>query len=315
MHEATEEQRHALEYHYPNVEEIYQLAKKVDARIYEKTMFHHDFLTFRVGLVQLIRVLKWNSMKRNLQKKKMNLVQKARDLHSRYKKIEHVPVTTSLMKGPIGYIGQRTLVIEQLQMLVLQTAFFHSYHELQFIVIFPEEEKDEWEWMRWLPHAKLQDLNIRGFVYNERTRDQVLTSLYQILKERNHTLTEKENSQEKQYFTPHYVVFITDEKIVLDHTIMEFFNEDPSELGVSLVFVQDVLQSLPEHVETVIDIRDAKSGNVLLEEGELVNQAFVPDHFPDDFEKENISRSFSSFKSFAKFKKFDTGNCYIFRNV
>lgn len=291
LHEATEKQRHALEYHYPDVEEIYQLAKKVDARIYEKTMFHHDFLTFRVGLGTVDTSFEVEFNEEEFTEEKDELVQKARDLHSRYQKIEHVPVTTSLMKGPIGYIGQRTLVIEQLQMLVLQTAFFHSYHELQFIVIFPEEEKDEWEWMRWLPHAKLQDLNIRGFVYNERTRDQVLTSLYQILKDRHHTLTEKENSQEKQYFTPHYVVFITDEKIVLDHTIMEFFNEDPSELHVSLVFVQDVLQSLPEHVETVIDIRDARSGNVLLEEGELVNQAFVPDHFPDDFEKENISRS------------------------
>src|SRR5690625_712152 len=42
LHEALEEQRHALQYHYPNVEEIAQLAKQVDARIYEKTMFHHE---------------------------------------------------------------------------------------------------------------------------------------------------------------------------------------------------------------------------------------------------------------------------------
>lgn len=291
LHEALEEQRHALQYHYPNVEEIAQLAKQVDARIYEKTMFHHDFLTYRVGLGTIDTSFEVEFNEEEFTEEKDELVQLARDLHTRYQKIEHVPVTTSLMNGPIGYIGQRSLALEQLQLLVMQTAFFHSYHELQFIVIFPEEEKSEWEWMRWLPHAKLKDLNIRGFVYHDRSRDQVLTSLYQILKERKLIITEKENNREKQYFTPHYVILITDEKLILDHTIMEFFNEDPSELGVSLVFVQDVLQSLPEHVETVIDIRDAKSGNVLLEEGELVNQAFVPDHFPANFKKENISRS------------------------
>ncbi len=48
-------------------------------------------------------------------------------------------------------------------------------------------------------------------------------------------------------------------KLILDHVVMEFFNDDPSQLGVSLVFVQDVMQSLPEHVKTVIDIRDAKT--------------------------------------------------------
>src|SRR5699024_2041012 len=144
----------------------------------------------------------------------------------------------SLMKGPVGYIGQRNLVLEQLQLLMMQHALFHSYHELQSIVIFPEEEKQEWEWMRWLPHASLKELNVRGFVYHDRSRDQVLNSLHQILKERTLQMNEKEQ-QKELYFFPHYLVLITDEKIILDHTIMEFFNEDPSELGVSLVFVQD----------------------------------------------------------------------------
>lgn len=288
---ATEEQRHALQYHYPNVEKIREMALEVNARIYEKTMYHHDFLTYRVGLGNVDTSFDIEFNEEEFTQEQDDLMQDARKLHSQYKGLQSVPVTTSLMNGPVGYIGQRYLVLEQLQLLVMQTALFHSYHELQFIVIFPEEERSEWEWMRWLPHASLKDLNVRGFVYHERSRDQVLTSLYQILKDRKLHVTEKSDQREKVYFTPHYVVLITDEKIVLDHTIMEFFNEDISELGVSLVFVQDVLHSLPEHVETVIDIRDTKSGNVLLEEGELLNQAFVPDHFPQNFQKEDVSRS------------------------
>src|SRR5699024_10869673 len=186
---------------------------------------------------------------------------------------------TSRMNGPVDYIGQGELVLEQLQLLAMQRALFHSYHDVQFVTIFPADEKPGWDWMRRRPHATLQVLNVRGFVYHERSRDQVLHSMYQVLKERRHTLDEKENKNEKTYFSPHYVIFITDEKLILDHTIMEFFNEDPSELGVSLIFVQDVMQSLPEHVTTVIDVRDAKNGNSIMEEGELVNSALVQDHF------------------------------------
>ncbi|WP_317911932.1 hypothetical protein [Carnobacterium maltaromaticum] len=58
------------------------------------------------------------------------------------------------------------------------------------------------------------------------------------------------------YDFSHYVVLITDVKLILDHTIMEFFNEDPKELGCSIIFVQDVMSSLSENVKTVIDIRD-----------------------------------------------------------
>ncbi len=290
LYHETEEQRHALFYHYPDVGEIRDLVLDVNARIYEKTMYHHDFLHFRAGLGDVDTSFEIEFREEEFTQDKDELVDAARDLRSQFQGLSQVPIVTSLTKGPVGYIGQRELVLEQLQLLVIQLSMFHSYHDIQFINIFPEDEKPQWDWMRWLPHASLQDLNVRGFIYHERSRDQVLHSMYQVLKERKQVLEEKANSQEKTIFTPHYVILITDEKLILDHIIMEFFNEDPSELGVSLVFVQDVMQSLPEHVKTVIDIRDMKTGNILLEEEELVNKNFVPDHFPEGFNKEEVSR-------------------------
>lgn len=291
LYQTSEEQRHALNYHYPDIEEIRNMAVNMESRLYEKTMFHHDFLYFRTGLGEVESSFEINFNEEEFTQEKDELVDQARELLSQYQRIENVPIVTSLMKGPVGYIGHRQLVLEQLQLLVMQLSIFHSYHDLQFITIFPEEEKHEWDWMRWLPHASMRDVNVRGFVYHERSRDQVLNTMYQILKERKLILDDKENSNEKTYFTPHFVVLITDEKMILDHTIMEFFNEDPSEYGVSLVFVQDVMHSLPEHVKTVIDIRDAKHGNIILEEAELVNKRFTLDHFRRDFNKEDVSRA------------------------
>ncbi|MBC1487605.1 type VII secretion protein EssC [Listeria sp. FSL L7-1485] len=291
LHETSEKQRHALTYHYPDVTELEKMALRVDSRIYEKTMFHHDFLTFRVGRGGESSSFQVDFQQEEFSQDKDELIEEAVKIKGQYLSIDDVPVATDLMHGPVGYIGPRRLVLEQLQMLVMQTSLFHSYYDLQFITIFPEEEKADWDWMRWLPHANMRDVNVRGFVYHERSRDQVLNSLYQILKERKQALAEQSSKQEQLYFSPHYVVLITDEKLILDHTVMEFFNEDPSELGVSLVFVQDVMESLPEHVKTVVDIRDAKSGNIILEQGDLVNRAFVPDHLPADFDKEVISRA------------------------
>ncbi len=291
LHEAREKQRHALEYHYPDIGKLREMAVKVDSRIYEKTMFHHDFLMYRVGLGREASSFEIQFNDEEFSLDKDELVKLARELRNQYTEIDQVPIVTSLAEGPVGYIGQRALVLEQLQLLVCQLAIFHSYHDVQFITIFPEEEKAEWEWMRWLPHASLKEINVRGFVYHERSRDQVLNSFYQILKERKLELEENANKQEKLYFSPHIVVLITDEKLILDHIVMEFFNEDPRELGVSLVFVQDVMQSLPEHVETIVDIRDAANGTIVLEKGELVNRKFTLDHFPEGFNKEDISRA------------------------
>src|SRR5699024_3957891 len=287
---------------YPDVLEMDEMVKDVTPRIYEKTMYHHDFLRFRVGLGEVESSYEIEFNEEEFTQDEDDLIDQARELRFQFDGLENVPVTTSLMEGPVGYIGQRELVLEQLQLLVTQIGLFHSYHDVEFITIFPEEEKPKCDWMRWLLHASLKNVNVRGFVYHERSRDQVLHSLYQILKERELVLEEKGNKKEKTYFIPHYVILITDEKIVLDHTIMEFFDKDPSELGVSLVFVQDVLESLPEHVRTVIDIRDAKLGNILLEEEELVNTAFTLDHFPKGYKRDSISRGLASLNHLQSLK-------------
>ena len=155
--------------------------------------------------------------------------------------------------------------------------------------------------MRWLPHATLQDMNVRSFVYNQRTRDQVLNSLNQILKLRK-AQKEEEKANDTKIFHPHYVVLITDETLILDHVIMEFFREDPTELGCSIIYVADVLSSLSENIQTVISIKDRNQGQLLLQEGVLRELDFQLDHFPEGYDKEAISRGLAPLKHIQQLK-------------
>ncbi|MEX2803497.1 type VII secretion protein EssC [Streptococcus sp. H31] len=290
LRKKAEEYRKGRLYHYPDLPAIDSLLKEYHHRIYEKTPLHFDFLYYRLGLGRIKPSYKLAYSEKERNKKTDDLEKEGFALYERNRKVSDVPVIANLVNGPVGYIGERALVIEQLQLMLTQLAFFHSYHDVQFIPIFPEEEKAEWDWLRWLPHARLQELNVRGFVYNQRTRDQVLNSLNQILKDRQTQKRTQKNGQENILFSPHYVVLITDEKLTLDHGIMEFFNEDPTELGCSVIFVQDVLSSLSENVKTIIDIKDVNYAELVIEEGELKNLDIALDHFPENFDKESISR-------------------------
>ena len=284
------EQKEGMHYHFPTILELTDLVESYNHRIYEKTPLHFDFLYYRLGLGKIPTSydLKYGQQERS--GKKDALEEEGYALYSRHKKIPDMPIPANLSHGPVGYIGPRNLVLEQLQLLVMQLATFHSYHDVQFITILPEEEKGQWSWMRWLPHAKLQELNVRGFVYNQRTRDQVLNSLNQILKLRR-SQKEEASHKESTLFHPHYVVLVTDEKLILDHIIMEFFTEDPTELGCSLIFVEDVMSSLSENIQTVINIKDRNTGQLVMEEGVLKETDFRLDHFPTDYDKERIART------------------------
>ena len=188
--------------------------------------------------------------------------------------MENLPITNDLLSAPTGYIGSRRTVIEQVQQAIIQLATFHSYHDVQFVPVFREEELPLWEWSRWLPHMKLQQFNCRSFVYHQRSRDQLLTSLYQMIKERKQA-AEQAGSNKQLTFTPHYVFVITDLSLMLDHNIMEFINEDLSHLGISYLFVEDVIESLPEHVNTVVDFKGNRQGTLRLHNGEYMDKPFV----------------------------------------
>ena len=284
------EQKEGMHYHFPTISELTDLVESYNHRIYEKTPLHFDFLYYRLGLGKLPTSYELSYGQQERSGKKDALEEEGYALYSRHKKIPDMPIPANLSHGPVGYIGPRNLVLEQLQLLVMQLATFHSYHDVQFITILSEEERDQWSWMRWLPHAKLQELNVRGFVYNQRTRDQVLNSLNQILKLRR-SQKEEASHKESTLFHPHYVVLVTDEKLILDHVIMEFFTEDPTELGCSLIFVEDVMSSLSENIQTVINIKDRNTGQLVMEEGVLKETDFRLDHFPTDYDKERIART------------------------
>ncbi len=109
-------------------------------------------------------------------------------------------------------------------------------------------------------------MNVRSFVYNQRTRDQVLNSLNQILKLRK-AQKEEEKANDTKIFHPHYVVLITDETLILDHVIMEFFREDPTELGCSIIYVADVLSSFLKISKRLSPSRTATKGNCSCKKG------------------------------------------------
>lgn len=287
---AHEEQRSGALYHHPDVATIGRLAASHSPRVFEKAPTHADFLCFRLGLgtVQPATTLELADADRIALGTELDDL--ARHLSASSAALERMPVTADLRHGTVGYVGPRRLVVEQLQLLMHELTFFHSYHDLQLVLVLPEGELDDWSWVRWFRHASLRDVNLRGIVHDQRSRDQVLASLDQALKARRNAAAEHRAGQ-RTVFTPHYVVLILDETLVMDHVVMELLRDDPTDLGCSVVVVEETMSGLAETVTTVIDIRDRETGVLVLEQGELRSTRFVPDHFPPGFDRERLPRT------------------------
>ncbi|MBU3851958.1 MAG: type VII secretion protein EssC [Candidatus Paralactobacillus gallistercoris] len=288
IHHAEVAQRHGAQYHYPDIHTLNTMATAFSARIYEKTPADADFLTYRLGLGTVAVTSPITGSHRE-QLTKDPLAQQAQQLVAANQTLSKMPIITDLTHNPLGYIGARQLVIEQLQMMLCQIAFFHSYHDVRFIAVFPEREYEQWAWLRWLPHFNTANGNLRGFVYNQKSRDQLLNELNHELKERQLALNAQTDKNQTLHFTPHYVLVVTDESLIIDHAIMELLNDEPQKLDVSLIYVKDVMTSLPANVKTVIDIRDRQTGELVMTQGQLINKRFSLDHL-NGYEKANLPR-------------------------
>ncbi|MEG0328069.1 MAG: type VII secretion protein EssC [Erysipelothrix sp.] len=283
------EQRHSLNYHYPSLKDLNTMAQNVDSRIYERNRQHFDYLKLRIGTGIVPLSFKIGFEEHEIEMERDPLVVRAGKLKSKFVELEDAPIYIDYSLGMIGYIGKQSVVVDEIIKTLMQLSFFHSYHDVEFLTVFNELDKDRWMPLKWLPHFKISAFNLRGFVYNERSKDQIMSSMTQLLKDRKQAIEDK--ITEPRGFSPHYVFVIADEKLIIDHPIMEYLTDDPIDLGVTLIHVKDVIEDLNENTKTIIDIRNSKYGTILTENEKLKNKFFYLDNV--DFDYETYCRALS----------------------
>ncbi|MEK5146178.1 type VII secretion protein EssC [Psychrobacillus sp. FSL K6-4615] len=276
LYELSEKQKKVLTYHFPSFEEMKQMTGDLSSRIWERTLESHDFLEFRLGTGNVKASYEVKLSSGDLANREIDdLLEQAQRMEKVYKEIPDAPITTKLSEGILGLTGKETVIKRELQQIIGQLAFSQSYHDTRFIYIFNHEEYAEMEWMKWLPHFKLPHMHARGFIHNEETRDQLLSSLYEIIRERDTDV-----QKGKTIFAPHLVFFVSDYSLLAEHVILEYLeSQHTKDLGITVVFAESAQERMTENVHTLIRYVNEREGDILIEAGKAVNIPFYLDEF------------------------------------
>ncbi|MDF2910018.1 MAG: essC [Sporolactobacillus laevolacticus] len=270
-----EKQRFVLRYQFPNSAKLKELANQLSPRIWERSREDDDFLDIRLGVTTLPPDYEIQGSEQDLSNRSFDaLYREAKTILDHYREINDVPLTIRLLDGPLGLVGKHSIIRKAVQQMVLQLAFFHSYHDLRFVVLFDEEEYTEWAWLKWLPHLKSLNTQGRSMVYSEQTRDQLLSGVYELMKERAHT-----DKKEKKIFLPHLVFVIASDKLIHEHEITEFLSKDFTDIGVSSIFLANTKDNLNENVSTIVRYVNEHAGDVLILNKVANGQTFQIDPF------------------------------------
>ncbi|MEK3766652.1 type VII secretion protein EssC [Solibacillus sp. FSL K6-4121] len=282
LQELADKQKFTMEFHFPTFERMKYLTNQISDRIWERSVESEDFLQFRLGTGIVPSSFSISLNSNDMANREMdNLIEQSQKLEKVYKEIADMPVIANLAKGPIGLIGKDRVVKKEIQQLIGQLAFFHSYHDLRFIFIFDEEDYAQFEWMKWLPHFNIPNMYARGLIYNEKTRDQLLSSIYEMVRDRD-LKEEKEQIQ----FTPHLVFIVTNQQLISDHVILEYLEGDHTHLNISVITATDAKESLSDNIYTLVRYLNDTEGDILIQNKKAVNIPFTL----DSHQKENNER-------------------------
>lgn len=266
--QAYKNEQNVYRFQYPSVEELCRKVHDYDSRIYERVQSDDDFLTVAVGHSKGGTSFRIDSKEQQWDAEEDPLADTARELRQRFSVIDR-PKVIDLKKAHLGLVGEKENLHRQIRLLVSQLVFFQSYHDLQIIAVYDPKYEDEFAWMRWLPHTRLQALNVLGMIHSERTRDMILGSMNQILKDR---CTRLEEGKKEARFMPHYLFLIDEPSFVMDHAVMEYLRMDGDELGFSIIYTSYLRANLPEYIGTVLLLENSKEATLLLEEREYKKQ-------------------------------------------
>ncbi len=259
----------AYSYNYPSLQKIEKMVEDYNSRIYERSSMDEDFLTFAIGHYRDKTAFSIEDRLDELSLETSKFGEEVKEIKRRFGFIDK-PQVVDLKKGHIGLVGEKSVIHEQLKYYISQLTFFQSYHDVQFVVLYAEEHKADFAWARWFRHARLEGLNVYGLICSDKSRDQILGSVQQIIKERKQKV---EDEKKEAKFRPHYVFIIDEPKLIMDHSIMEFLSGDQGKyLGFSIIYTSYLQANLPEYIDTVLLLENSDEGRLLVHEKEFCDR-------------------------------------------
>ena len=265
---------------YPTVDEVMRLIKSRSGRLYEKSASYEDFLTVALGYCRAPARVHFANKDDELDVNSNPISKYAKILSDRYRMKDNAPLSVSV-RDNVGLIGDSKVISEQIKVIISKLTFSHSYHDLLTVMIYDQRDYELYSYMRWYPHTNLTGINLRLLVNDEQSKDQVLGTLLQIIKER----TNKRNDESKREieFSPHILFVVLNPELIQNHPIMEYLGKDGSKLGYSIIYACRYLEMLPENISTVCEFIDSNNARLLLNRRVRINNAFLLDHINSDY--------------------------------
>jgi len=190
------------------------------------------------------------------------LVPDVQRMEQEFRMVPDIPCSISLTDAKsLGFTGARRNVAAFSRAILCQIATQHSPEEVRILGIYPASQRQDWEWLRELPHT----LPLRGCksdrltAVGEDEANELLHFLLEELSQRASKIAETSSGGtgvDPSITIPHIVVIVHDYVEVRKHPALTHAFKLGEQLGVSVIYLVAQHQAIPGECRGVVQLED-----------------------------------------------------------
>ncbi|WP_047153272.1 type VII secretion protein EssC [Aneurinibacillus tyrosinisolvens] len=229
---------------------------RIDERkssLWERAPHSEDFLHLRIGVGTRPFIIEIHTPAQDGYDVNP-LIAEAQKLETEYQDVVNVPVSIPLRnKRVVGLVGEREEIVELARLLILQLVTHHSPEEVKIAAAYDMQEREDWGWMRWLPHVWDEDREVRYIAEGQLMVQKLFEKLYRTLNIRKF---EKSSKDQEEHHIPEYVFFLPGFSMLEDDALLPLILRDGEAVGASVFLMAPRKEALPMECELIIEVKD-----------------------------------------------------------
>lgn len=183
--EAREKERKELEEKYYSIEEEIDFVQNFSPKLFDRNKKDEDYLDIYLGMGSRTAVKKIDYRKQERFDSADELADMPEKLFNKYEHIDYTPIVLALKeKSIIGIVGKRSDLYAMLKNITIDLAVRQYYTDVNLFYIISEKDKEQFKWLRFLPHIKNQYSDIRNLVADLESKNILFEYLYKELSRR-----------------------------------------------------------------------------------------------------------------------------------
>ena len=249
IEEAVKLQARILKENNPLLNSCIDTIQNERENLWERSQRHKDFLEVMIGTGDVPLDADFSYPERSYHSE---ISQSAKDMYNLVAKphvVYNVPITLPLKgAGIVGVVGDRYKVIRFIKALLLELTSMHNYEDLKIIFIYNEQEREEWEFVKWIPHLWNNEQTVR-YLANDPDEVKILSDHINNLKS-----VQQYSGRKKSEDGPYYLIFAADKMLAEKAQAIKELYHFPEEYNMTMIALYDERQHLPKTCSYVIDL-------------------------------------------------------------